>query len=1832
MIRFLLFFVITSTFSDRTGQKMEEYLLKTLGYKDSLYIDVESPLLYYLNTYEKVIIDTEAIISYDQYIGERIEEEIKASFQAALKESLKTQKSRSQQGFIPTIEIPMTFPKGLSFLGEGGKIDIDGQQTVNLSMEKRSFQEVVGYEGIRTSSFFNPKLDQSLKLKLKGTVGTKIHILIDHDSQREDERKQKITLKYQGDEDEIVQLIEAGDTRLSLPSTRFASFPGGSKEGLFGLKTKLKLGGIEIQAVATREKGETQQGTFSQGAKIDTLTLYDRDFERFRFFYIPEVDSITEIKVFKDEGAGVIPGVTVQGYSYYYNILTQAFDTTLLEIGNYKLLTEGEDYYFYPGSQVLELFNKLSEDERLAVYYKTASGRTVGNISGEPLTLRLIKPTFYPANMDSLFSHQDTLLADFWNYVIKNIYSLGTKNLDPENISIEIYRDSAGIFLDGENNKKYLQLFGLDENGDGKIEISRNINGITYTILDADKGLLIFPFPEPFSIDSLTYPDSIIYKKPRLESDEGKKYVIKVVTKKASELLSLNQINIIENSEVVIYNGRQLTRGVDYNIDYESGTIVILNDEILKDPNAQIKVTYDYAPLFSLKQRSLWGVRFDYNILEGLSLGGSFMGRSESALDKRPRLGEEPQKAVLTEMDLNFNREVPFLTELVSKIPYLNKEASSRLRFQMEIARSYPNPNTEGDGYLDDMESTDDEVSLPISRFDWKYSSIPLDEYGSELDTTYLAEKIVWASPIDLVQAGDVYNNIPEEEKDDALSILYLELYPYQNNPSSFIGLSTLLLSSGYDMSDMEFLDVIVKGKNVKLNIDLATDISENAVWRNRAGNVVSYDPGKIADEDKNHNGQLDADEDVGLDGVEGDDSKWTQTSMDDGNDDYYYDPNDKHNFSRINGTERNGRLDTEELKVDGVLSLYNNYYEYTIDLNDTSSAILVEENANGFKHYLIPLKNPEYYRKIGSPSFENIRFARIWFTGFDKPETLMVVRIKVVGNKYKKIGIFTQDTTNPVNDSVESFGVHSVSVKDDPLYTSPPGIRLERDISGRLETEHSLAIKYNNLGIQHYGVVRRLRVKTEDFMSYKKIKFYVKPRPGTSKPYPVIFVRFGDTLNYYEHRYKITSSEWQEISIDIDELTQIKKSFLDTAQSPYGIYSAGNVVIKGNPSFTQVKAYEIGLLNNENSPISGEIWLDELRLSEPRKEPGIAYTGNLNFKLADILDAGVSFTRQGDNFQTLTGNLRRSDDRNYNISSTLHLGNLLPPQWGLRIDISGIRSRNISYPRLASLSDVILTSEQKEKEKSSSYSERYTFSYSKTSRSSSALLKFLLDPFRISGSKSSARSVTPRERSYTLSRNLSLSHAISPELKIKLGKKEIALLPSYEVSGIYGYNYSQRDNYLTGTHYRDTTESVRLTHNLRFNPIPEFSSSYTRASSKDLLWGKEANFSENLSMNLRLSIKRVFIPHISFSSQYNENSPRNLQTSDTVKLRDVTQSNNINFSIPLKINWVLEKIASLRNEEKDTILDNPFDYLLFYLHKLSRRLSDISFSYNIQRSSNLYSLPKRPKSSYRYGIDYVTGVKGGDEGRSQRGESRNLNLSGNVSFPYFTIKYSARNNYRTTHTYTSARMNKGITWPSLVLSLSSIERLIPGVSKIITRGSLSFNYEKSRNEQGELEKEPDSKSIMTRISPNLNFSFKKDIRLNISYSLNNQTTTDFRFGIRKSYSKNSSLTITLSYTFSSPEGIKIPFSSKKVLKIKSSVQTNLNLSISSSETANETPELGRVPMTNNSILTLSSTTSYSFTRNIVGSLTITYNKNKNNLSGRGTSSTQINFGATFKF
>ena len=71
---------------------------------------------------------------------------------------------------------------------------------------------------------------------------------------------------------------------------------------------------------------------------------------------------------------------------------------------------------------------------------------------------------------------------------------------------------------------------------------------------------------------------------------------------------------LIEGSEEVIQNGITLKRGLDYNIDYFTGTIVLLGDAA-NDPNAKLKVNYDKHELVSFDKKTIFrNWRFRKNV------------------------------------------------------------------------------------------------------------------------------------------------------------------------------------------------------------------------------------------------------------------------------------------------------------------------------------------------------------------------------------------------------------------------------------------------------------------------------------------------------------------------------------------------------------------------------------------------------------------------------------------------------------------------------------------------------------------------------------------------------------------------------------------------------------------------------------------------------------------------------------------------------------------------------------------------------------------------------------------------------------------------------------------------------------------------------------------------------------------------------------------------------------------------------------------------------------------------------------------------------------------
>ena len=79
---------------------------------------------------------------------------------------------------------------------------------------------------------------------------------------------------------------------------------------------------------------------------------------------------------------------------------------------------------------------------------------------------------------------------------------------------------------------------------------------------------------------------------------------------------------LVEGSEEVIQNGVTLKRGLDYNIDYFSGTIVLLGDAG-NDPNAKLKINYDKHELVSFDKKTIFGTRAQMDLGKKNSFIGS---------------------------------------------------------------------------------------------------------------------------------------------------------------------------------------------------------------------------------------------------------------------------------------------------------------------------------------------------------------------------------------------------------------------------------------------------------------------------------------------------------------------------------------------------------------------------------------------------------------------------------------------------------------------------------------------------------------------------------------------------------------------------------------------------------------------------------------------------------------------------------------------------------------------------------------------------------------------------------------------------------------------------------------------------------------------------------------------------------------------------------------------------------------------------------------------------------------------------------------------------------
>ncbi len=251
---------------------------------------------------------------------------------------------------------------------------------------------------------------------------------------------------------------------------------------------------------------------------------------------------------------------------------------------------------------------------------------------------------------------------------------------------------------------------------------------------------------------------------------------------------------------------------------------------------------------------------------------------------------------------------------------------------------------------------------------------------------------------------------------------------------------------------------------------------------------------------------------------------------------------------------------------------------------------------------------------------------------------------------------------------------------------------------------------------------VRNFSQKPLDMFNYRTLKMFVHGETGLerAKGYRAFrydssdinnydarfFIRFGDDIyNYYEYSAPLHPG-WlgNNVEIKFSDLTKLKA--LDKATDSIGVaISDGPADAKyrmlGNPSLNAIKFISIGIQNpegkgNPTDVLTGELWANELRLTDVDNTPGWAYKFDAKISLADIGSIAFSFTEQNPFFHQLEVPFgSRKTSKSWNIATAFSFGKLLPDSWaGTVIEASYSHSELMSNPLYMPGKDILVEKE----------------------------------------------------------------------------------------------------------------------------------------------------------------------------------------------------------------------------------------------------------------------------------------------------------------------------------------------------------------------------------------------------------------------------------------------------------------------------------------------------------------------------------------------------------
>jgi len=188
--------------------------------------------------------------------------------------------SSAQPGFIPSIKI---HSQSFEQIFGGSTINIKPQGSAEAILAGQINQNDNPLYNTIQRKQFNFNMDEKIQLNVTGTIGDKLKITTNYNTDAQFQFENQIKLEYTGRPDEIIQKIEMGTVSMPLPTTLITG-----SQALFGIKTKLKFGKLEVTSIFSQQRSQAQTITITNGSQQGSFKVTSAQYDANRHFFLSQ--------------------------------------------------------------------------------------------------------------------------------------------------------------------------------------------------------------------------------------------------------------------------------------------------------------------------------------------------------------------------------------------------------------------------------------------------------------------------------------------------------------------------------------------------------------------------------------------------------------------------------------------------------------------------------------------------------------------------------------------------------------------------------------------------------------------------------------------------------------------------------------------------------------------------------------------------------------------------------------------------------------------------------------------------------------------------------------------------------------------------------------------------------------------------------------------------------------------------------------------------------------------------------------------------------------------------------------------------------------------------------------------------------------------------------------------------------------------------------------------------------------------------------------------------------------------------------------------------------